>query len=104
MALASLYCRALCGVDAPEVLVEAHLSTGLPSFSLVGLPETSVKEAKERVRSAITNSNFKFPFNKKITVNLAPANLAKEGGRFDLGVDLLNRRKIYFISRCYWIL
>ena len=88
MALASLYCRALVGVDAPEVLVEVHLSTGLPSFSLVGLPETSVKEAKERVRSAITNSNFKFPFNKKITVNLAPANLAKEGGRFDLAIAL----------------
>ena len=88
MALASLYCRALCGVDAPEVLVEVHLSTGLPSFALVGLPETSVKEAKERVRSAITNSNFKFPFNKKITVNLAPANLAKEGGRFDLAIAL----------------
>ena len=88
MALASLYCRALCGVDAPEVLVEAHLSTGLPSFLLVGLPETSVKESKERVRSAIANSNFKFPFNKKITVNLAPANLAKEGGRFDLAIAL----------------
>jgi len=88
MALASLYCRALSGVDAPEVLVEVHLSTGLPSFSLVGLPETSVKEAKERVRSAITNSHFKFPFNKKITVNLAPANLAKEGGRFDLAIAL----------------
>lgn len=88
MALASLYCRALSGVDAPEVLVEVHLSTGLPSFTLVGLPETSVKEAKERVRSAITNSNFKFPFNKKITVNLAPANLAKEGGRFDLAIAL----------------
>lgn len=88
MALASLYCRALSGVDAPEVLVEVHLSTGLPSFSLVGLPETSVKEAKERVRSAITNSNFKFPFNKKITVNLAPANLSKEGGRFDLSIAL----------------
>lgn len=88
MSLASLFCRALSGVDAPEVLVEVHLSTGLPSFSLVGLPETSVKEAKERVRSAITNSNFKFPFNKKITVNLAPANLAKEGGRFDLAIAL----------------
>ena len=81
MALASLYCRALLGVDAPEVLVEVHLGTGLPGFSLVGLPETSVKEAKERVRSAIINSNFKFP-NKRITVNLAPANLPKEGGAF----------------------
>lgn len=87
MALASLYCRALLGVDAPEVLVEVHLGTGLPSFSLVGLPETSVKEAKERVRSAIINSNFKFP-NKRITVNLAPANLSKEGGRFDLAIAL----------------
>ena len=87
MAFASLYCRALFGVDAPEVLVEVHLSTGLPGFSLVGLPETSVKEAKERVRSAIINSNFKFPA-KKITVNLAPANLSKEGGRFDLAIAL----------------
>lgn len=87
MALASLYCRALLGVDAPEVLVEVHLGTGLPSFSLVGLPETSVKEAKERVRSAIINSKFKFP-SKRITVNLAPANLPKEGGRFDLAIAL----------------
>jgi len=87
MALARLYCRALLGVDAPEVLVEVHLGTGLPCFSLVGLPETSVKEAKERVRSAIINSNFKFP-NKRITVNLAPANLPKEGGRFDLAIAL----------------
>ncbi|MGB5444674.1 MAG: YifB family Mg chelatase-like AAA ATPase [Psychromonas sp.] len=87
MALASLYCRALSGVDAPEVLVEVHLGTGLPSFSLVGLPETSVKEAKERVRSAILNSNFKFP-SKRITVNLGPANLPKEGGRFDLAIAL----------------
>lgn len=87
MALASIYCRALLGVDAPEVLVEVHLGTGLPSFSLVGLPETSVKEAKERVRSAILNSNFKFP-SKRITVNLAPANLPKEGGRFDLAIAL----------------
>ena len=87
MALASLYCRALLGVDAPEVLVEVHLGTGLPCFSLVGLPETSVKEAKERVRSAIINSNYKFP-NSRITVNLAPANLPKEGGRFDLAIAL----------------
>lgn len=87
MALASICCRALLGVDAPEVLVEVHLGTGLPSFSLVGLPETSVKEAKERVRSAIINSNFKFP-SKRITVNLAPANLPKEGGRFDLAIAL----------------
>jgi len=74
MALASLYCRALLGVDAPEVLVEVHLGTGLPSFSLVGLPETSVKEAKERVRSAIINSNFKFPRLLTVTLNF-PANV-----------------------------
>ena len=87
MALARLVCRSLSGVDAPEVEVEVHLGTGLPGFSLVGLPETSVKEAKDRVRSAILNSNFKFP-SKKITVNLAPANLPKEGGRFDLAIAL----------------
>lgn len=88
MALSTLYCRALSGVSAPSVTVEIHLGTGLPSFSLVGLLETSVKEAKERVRSAIINSNFKFPNNKRITVNLAPANLPKEGGRFDLAIAL----------------
>jgi magnesium chelatase family protein len=87
MALSRLVCRSLSGVDAPEVEVEVHLGTGLPGFSLVGLPETSVKEAKDRVRSAIINSNFKFP-SKKITVNLAPANLPKEGGRFDLAIAL----------------
>lgn len=87
MALARLVCRAISGVDAPEVEVEIHIGTGLPGFSLVGLPETSVKEAKERVRSAILNSNFKFP-SKKITVNLGPANLPKEGGRFDLAIAL----------------
>jgi len=88
MALATLFSRALLGVDARIVTVEVHLGTGLPSFPLVGLPETSVKEAKERVRSAIINSNFKFPNNKRITVNLAPANLPKEGGRFDLAIAL----------------
>lgn len=87
MALAKLICRALSGVDAPEVAVEVHLGTGLPAFSLVGLPETSVKEAKDRVRSAILNSNFTFP-SKRITVNLAPANIPKEGGRFDLAIAI----------------
>lgn len=87
MALAKLVCRALSGVDAPEVAVEVHLGTGLPGFSLVGLPETSVKEAKDRVRSAILNSNFNFP-SKKITVNLAPAHIPKEGGRFDLAIAI----------------
>ena len=87
MALSRLVCRSISGVDAPEVEVEVHLGTGLPAFSLVGLPETSVKEAKDRVRSAILNSNFKFP-SKRITVNLAPANLPKEGGRFDLAIAI----------------
>jgi len=87
MALARLVCRSISGVDAPEVEVEIHLGTGLPGFSLVGLPETSVKEAKDRVRSAILNSHFKFP-SKRITVNLAPANLPKEGGRFDLAIAI----------------
>jgi len=87
MALARLVCRSISGVNAPEVEVEVHLGTGLPGFSLVGLPETSVKEAKDRVRSAILNSNFKFP-SKRITVNLAPANVPKEGGRFDLAIAI----------------
>jgi len=87
MALSRLVCRSISGVDAPEVEVEVHLGTGLPAFSLDGLPETSVKEAKDRVRSAILNSNYKFP-SKRITVNLAPANLPKEGGRFDLAIAL----------------
>ncbi|AGH80474.1 Mg chelatase subunit ChlI [Psychromonas sp. CNPT3] len=88
MAIATLYCRSVLGIDAKQVLVEVHLSRGLPTFALVGLPETSVKEAKERVRSAIINSHFMWPHNKRIIVNLAPANLSKEGGRFDLAIAL----------------
>jgi len=74
------------GVQATKVIVEVHLSKGLPCFNLVGLPETAVKESKERVRSAIINSRFKFPSNFRITVNLAPADLPKSGGRFDLPI------------------
>ncbi len=81
--LAVVYSRARVGVDAPLVTVEVHLSGGLPSLSIVGLPETAVKEAKDRVRSALINSNFEFP-QARITFNLAPADLPKEGGRFDL--------------------
>ena len=87
MSLSIVYCRALSGIEAPLVTVEAHLSNGLPSFSIVGLPEAAVKESKERVRSAILNSNFEFPA-KRITINLAPADLPKEGGRFDLAIAL----------------
>src|SRR3989338_6437130 len=85
MALALVHSRARCGLLAPQVTVEVHLSRGLPGFQLVGLPETSVKEAKDRVRSALINSGFEFP-DHKITVNLAPADLPKEGGRFDLAI------------------
>jgi len=87
MSLAIVYSRAKVGVSAPLVTVEVHLSNGLPCFSIVGLPEASVREARDRVRSAIINSNFEFPA-KKITVNLAPADLPKEGGRFDLAIAI----------------
>jgi len=87
MGLAIIHSRASVGVEAPLVSVEVHISNGLPGFTLVGLPETTVKESKDRVRSAIVNSNFQFPA-KRITVNLAPADLPKEGGRFDLPIAL----------------
>ena len=89
MSLAIVYSRAKVGVDAPLVTVEAHLSNGLPGFSIVGLPEASVREARERVRSAIINSGFEFP-SRKIIINLAPADLPKEGGRFDLAIAIGN--------------
>lgn len=87
MSLAIIYTRAQLGITAPLVTVEVHLSNGLPAFNMVGLPETAVKESKDRVRSAIINSYFEFP-QRKITVNLAPADLPKEGGRFDLAIAL----------------
>lgn len=87
MSLAIVYTRAQVGVDAPLVTVEAHLSNGLPSLSIVGLPETAVKESKDRVRSALINSHFEFPA-RRITINLAPADLPKEGGRYDLAIAL----------------
>jgi magnesium chelatase family protein len=87
MQLATLYTRALNGIDAAEVIVEVHLSNGLPAFSIVGLPEAAVRESKDRVRAAIINSNFDFPA-RKITVNLAPADLPKDGGRYDLPIAL----------------
>jgi len=87
MSLAVVYSRALAGVDAPPVTVEAHLANGLPSFTIVGLPEAEVKEAKDRVRAALQNARFDFPA-RRITVNLAPADLPKETGRFDLPIAL----------------
>ena len=87
MSLAKIFTRAQVGVKAPQVTVEVHLSNGLPAFVIVGLPETSVKESKERVRSAIVNSGFLFP-EQRITVNLAPADLPKDGGRFDLAIAI----------------
>ena len=87
MSVAIIYSRAQDGINAPLVTVEVHLSRGLPSFTIVGLPETTVKESKERVRSAILNNQFEFPLSR-ITINLAPADLPKEGGRFDLPIAL----------------
>ena len=87
MDLSVVYSRAIAGVEAPLVQVETHLSNGLPAFHIVGLPETAVRESKDRVRSAILNSHFTFP-DRRITVNLAPADLPKEGGRFDLPIAL----------------
>jgi magnesium chelatase family protein len=87
VAVAVVTSRALAGMAAPEVVVEAHLANGLPAFTLVGLPETEVKEARDRVRAAIQNARFEFPA-RRITVNLAPADLPKESGRFDLPIAL----------------
>ncbi len=87
MDLSVIFSRALSGIEAPLVRVETHLSNGLPAFNIVGLPETAVRESKDRVRSAIINSHFDFP-DRRITVNLAPADLPKEGGRFDLPIAL----------------
>jgi magnesium chelatase family protein len=88
MALALVASRALLGLEAPPVQVEVHLANGLPSFSIVGLPEAEVREAPDRVRSALLNSGFAFPASRRIVVNLAPADLPKESGRFDLPIAL----------------
>jgi magnesium chelatase family protein len=88
MSLAVIHSRALHGLEAAEVTVEVHLANGLPSFTLVGLADTEVKEARERVRAALQNCGLEFPHNKRITVNLAPADLPKESGRFDLPIAL----------------
>lgn len=87
MSLAVTHTRAKLGINSPLVTIEAHLSNGLPGFQIVGLPETAVKESKDRVRSAIINSHFDFPA-RRITVNLAPAELPKEGSRFDIAIAI----------------
>jgi len=87
MSLSKVLTRAALGVQAPLVTVEVHISKGLPALTLVGLPETTVKEARERVSSAIINSGFTFPA-KRVTINLAPADLPKEGGRYDLPIAI----------------
>ncbi|CAM4434620.1 MAG: Competence protein ComM [Legionellaceae bacterium] len=87
MSLAIVHSCANAGIKAISVSVETHISNGLPHFSIVGLPETAVKESKDRVRSALINANYEFP-TRRITVNLAPADLPKEGGCFDLPIAL----------------
>lgn len=87
MSLAVVRSRAPASGRAPEVTVEVHLANGLPSFSIVGLPDLEVRESRERVRAALQNCGFDFPV-RRITVNLAPADLPKESGRFDLPIAL----------------
>lgn len=87
MGLATIFSRAQVGIDAPEVMVEVHLGPGLPGFGIVGLPETAVRESKDRVRAAMDNAGFRRP-QWKTTVSLAPADLPKEGARFDLPIAL----------------
>ena len=87
MSLAVTLSRAQEGVAAPQVMVEVHLSAGLPGTHIVGLPEAAVREARDRVRVAIQSAAFEYP-NRRVTVNLAPAELPKDGGRFDLAIAL----------------
>jgi magnesium chelatase family protein len=88
MSFALVHSRALRGLESPAVTVEVHLANGLPSFTLVGLADTEVKESRERVRAALQTSGLEFPHNKRVTVSLAPADLPKESGRFDLPIAL----------------
>ena len=87
MSVAIIHSRAVLGVEALAVTVEIHISSGLPGFAIVGMPETAVRESKDRVRSAILNSGLEFPA-KRITVNLAPADLPKTGGRYDFAIAM----------------
>jgi magnesium chelatase family protein len=88
MSLSLVRSRALLGLDAARVTVEVHLAFGLPNFMLVGLADVEVKEARERVRSALLTCGLDFPHDRRITVNLAPADLPKDSGRFDLPIAL----------------
>ena len=87
MSFAQVHTRSVVGLHAPEVMVEVHLSNGLPALTVVGLPEAAVRESKDRVRSAIINSDFQFP-NRRLTINLAPADLPKDGARLDLPIAM----------------
>lgn len=87
MSFAQVYTRSVVGLHAPQVIIEVHLSQGLPALTIVGLPEAAVRESKDRVRSAILNSCFQFP-NRRLTINLAPADLPKDGARLDLPIAI----------------
>ena len=87
MSFAQVYTRSVVGLHAPKVIIEVHLSQGLPALAIVGLPEDAVRESKDRVRSAILNSGFQFP-NRRLTINLAPADLPKDGARLDLPIAI----------------
>lgn len=87
MSFAQVYTRSVVGLNAPSVMVEVHLSQGLPAITIVGLPEMAVRESKDRVRSAIINSGYQFP-NRRVTINLAPADLPKDGARLDLPIAI----------------
>lgn len=87
MSISKIFSRAITGMQAPQIIVEVHVASGLPSFSIVGLPDVEVRESRDRVRSAIQNSGFEFPA-RRITVNLAPADLPKESSRYDLPIAL----------------
>lgn len=87
MSFAQVHTRSIIGLNAPSVTVEVHISQGLPALTMVGLPEASVRESKDRVRSAIINSGFEFP-NRRVTINLAPADLPKDGSRLDLPIAI----------------
>jgi magnesium chelatase family protein len=88
MAIAKVFSRAQVGIDAPLITVEAHVASGLPAITIVGLPETAVRESRDRVRAAILSSGFEFP-PRRLTINLAPADLPKEGARFDLAIAVV---------------
>lgn len=104
MSVSTVYTRGISGLDAPLIEVEVHLSQGLPALTIVGLAETAVRESKDRVRSAIINSGFQFP-TKRMTINLAPANLPKEGTRLDLpiaiGILLASKQIPAFDTKAY---